>query len=98
MKTRVTALVVALLAASLGCEAASPASPAAVQAPARPFSNEALLEWVEAFFAWGDGKVTIDTIPQITLGSGTRLAVAKKTFTGDARMNDQAYLVVEDGA
>ena len=98
MKTRVIALVVALLAASLGCEAASPASPAAVQAPTRPFSNEALLEWVEAFFAWGDGKVTIDTIPQVTLGSGTRLAVAKKTFTGDARMNDQAYLVVEDGA
>src|SRR5450756_1129669 len=115
MKTRVTALVVVLVAAALGCEAASPASPAAVQtaapkpaaaapnsaaapAPARSSSNEALLEWVEAFFAWGDGKVTIDTITQVKLGSGTRLAIAKKTFTADARMNDQAYLVLDDGA
>lgn len=115
MKIRVTALVVVLVAAALGCEAASPASPAAVQtaapkpaaaapnsaaapAPARSSSNEALLEWVEAFFAWGDGKVTIDTITQVKLGSGTRLAIAKKTFTADARMNDQAYLVLDDGA
>ncbi|MCM3875282.1 MAG: DsbA family protein [Thermoanaerobaculia bacterium] len=118
MKTRVTALVVFLSAAALGCEAASPApsaSPAAGQAaapkrsapatnaaaapaPARSSSNEALLEWVEAFFAWGDGKVTIDPIGQVNLGSGTRLAVAKKAFTADARMNDQAFLVLEDGA
>jgi protein-disulfide isomerase len=114
MKTRVAALVVVLFAVTLGCEAAPPASPAAGQAatpkpaaspaaaaapaPAWPFSNEALAEWVEAFFAWGDGKVTIETIAQVTLGSGTRLAVAKKTFTADARMNDQAYLVIEDGA
>jgi len=34
MKTRVTALVVVLVAAALGCEAASPASPAAVQTAA----------------------------------------------------------------
>ncbi len=111
MKTRVTALVVVLFAASLGCEAASPDAAAAGQAaapkraaapaapaPARSSSNEALLEWVGAFFAWGDGKVTIDTIPQVALGSGTRLAVAKKAFTADARMNDQAFLVIEDGA
>jgi protein-disulfide isomerase len=111
MKTCVTALVVVLFAASLGCEAASPDPAAAGQAaapkraaapatpaPARSSSNEALLEWVEAFFAWGDGKVTIDTIPQIALGSGTRLAVAKKAFTADARMNDQAFLLIEDGA
>ncbi|MDL2717523.1 MAG: thioredoxin domain-containing protein [Acidobacteriota bacterium] len=121
MKTRVSALVIVLLAATLGCEAAPPApaapaappapaqaaapkpavpaaSGAAAPAPARPLSNEALVEWVEGFFAWGDGKVTIETIPQITLASGTRLAAAKKAFTADARMNDQAYLVVEDGA
>ncbi|HEX7614988.1 MAG TPA: thioredoxin domain-containing protein, partial [Thermoanaerobaculia bacterium] len=112
MKTRITALVVVLFAASLGCEAASPVSPAgqaaapkpaaaapkSAAAPARSSSNEALLEWVEAFFAWGDGKVTIETIAQIPLGSGARLAVAKKTFTADARMNDQAYLVLDDSA
>jgi protein-disulfide isomerase len=112
MKTRVTVLVVVLLAAAFGCEAASPAvgqaaapkpaAPAsaapAFTAPARPSPNDAFLEWVEAFFAWGDGKVTLDTIPQIVFGTGTRLAVAKKTFTSDARMNDQVYVVLEDGA
>ncbi len=98
MKTRVSALVVLLAAVSLGCEAASPTPSAAAPAPARSSSNEALLEWVDAFFAWGDGKVTIETISQVSLGGGARLAVAKKTFTADARMNDQAYLVLEDGA
>ncbi|MFI5198026.1 MAG: DsbA family protein [Thermoanaerobaculia bacterium] len=112
MKTRVTVLVVVLIAAALGCEAApsaagqaaapKPAAPAsaapASTAPARPGPNDALLEWVEAFFAWGDGKVTLDSIPQIAFGTGTRLEVAKKTFTSDARMNDQVYLVIEDGA
>ncbi|MGZ5425808.1 MAG: DsbA family protein [Thermoanaerobaculia bacterium] len=111
MKSRVTLPAIALLAAALGCEASSPAagqpaapkpaapaSPAAASAPARPSSNDALLEWVEAFFAWGEGKVTLETVPQVVLGGGARLVVAKKTFTADARMNDQAYLVVEDGA
>jgi protein-disulfide isomerase len=111
MKSRVTLPVIALLAASLGCEASSPAagqpaapkpaapaSGAAASAPARPSSNDALLEWVEAFFAWGEGKITLETVPQVVLGGGARLVVAKKTFTADARMNDQAYLVVEDGA
>lgn len=111
MKSRATLPVIALLAAALGCEASSPAagqpaapkptapaSPAAASAPARPSANDALLEWVEAFFAWGEGKVTLDTVPQVVFGGGTRLVVAKKTFTADARMNDQAYLVVEDGA
>lgn len=114
MKTRVPALVVVLVTAALACEAAPPQPPSAgqapvakpaaappsvaAQAPARALSNEALLEWAEAFFAWGDGKTTIDTITQVTLGGGARLAVAKKAFTADARMNDQAYLVIEDGA
>jgi protein-disulfide isomerase len=111
MKSRATLPVITLLAAALGCEASSPAagqpaapkptapaSPAAASAPARPSANDALLEWVEAFFAWGEGKVTLDTVPQVVFGGGTRLVVAKKTFTADARMNDQAYLVVEDGA
>jgi protein-disulfide isomerase len=111
MKSRVTLSVIAMLAAALGCEASSPAggqpaapkpappaSSAAASAPARPSSNDALLEWVEAFFAWGEGKVTLETVPQVVFGGGVRLVVAKKTFTADARMNDQAYLVVEDGA
>jgi protein-disulfide isomerase len=112
MKMRLTTLVVVLFAAALACDAASPAAgqatapkraapatnSATAPAPARSSSNEALLEWVEAFFAWGDGKVTIDTIPQVTFASGTRLAVAKKTFAADARMNDQAFLVLEEGA
>ena len=84
-------------AAKPGSAAAAPAS-AAAPAPARSSSNEALVEWVDAFFAWGDGKVTIETIAQVSLGSGARLVVAKKAFTADARMNDQAYLVLEDGA
>ena len=44
------------------------------------------------------GRSTLDTIPQVTLGNGARLAVAKKAFTADARINDQAFLVLEDGA
>ena len=111
MNSRVTLPVIALLAAALGCEASSPAagqpaapkpaapaSGAAASAPARPSSNDALLDWVEAFFAWGEGKITLETVPQVVLGGGARLVVAKKTFTADARMNDQAYLVVDDGA
>jgi protein-disulfide isomerase len=109
MKSRVTLPVIALLAAALGCEASSPAgqsappkpsgpaSPAAAQAPARPSQSDAFLQWVEPFFAWGEGKVTLETVPQVVLGGGARLVVAKKTFTADARMNDQAYLVVEEG-
>lgn len=109
MKSRVTLPVIALLAAALGCEASSPAgqsaaprpsgpaSPAAAPAPARPSPGDAFLEWVEAFFAWGEGKITLETVPQVFLGGGARLVVAKKTFTADARMNDQAYLVVEEG-
>jgi protein-disulfide isomerase len=109
MKSRVTLPVIALLAATLGCEASSPAgqsappkpsgpaSPAAAQAPARPSQSDAFLQWVEPFFAWGEGKVTLETVPQVVLGGGARLVVAKKTFTADARMNDQAYLVVEEG-
>ena len=86
-------------AAKPGSAAAAPASAAApAPAPARSSSNEALVEWVDAVFAWGDGKVTIETISQVSLGSGARLVVAKKAFTADARMNDQAYLVLEDGA
>jgi len=108
MKPRVTLSVVALLAAlgsasspTAGQPAASkpgaPASSAAASA-ARPVSNDALLEWAGAFFAWGEGKVTLDPVPQVAFGGGTRLLVAKKTFASDARLNDQAYLVVEDGA
>ena len=109
MKSRVTLPVIALLAAALGYEASSsaagqpaaskPAAPASsAAAAARPTSNDALLEWVDAFFAWGEGKVTLETMPQVVFGGGARLVVARKTFTADARMNDQAYLVVEGGA
>ncbi|HEX5856268.1 MAG TPA: thioredoxin domain-containing protein [Thermoanaerobaculia bacterium] len=106
MKTRVTVPAAVLLAAVLGGGAASPVAgqaatqkPAAPSAsPARPGASDALLEWVEAFFAWGEGKVTLDTVPQIGLGTGVRLAVAKKAYTVDARMNDQAYLVIDDSA
>ena len=105
MKTRVTALVAVLLAAALGCEASPPAAQASAQKPvpkstasARPGPNDAFLEWVEAFFAWGEGKMTLDTIPQIVFGTGVRLAVARKAYTVDARMNDQAYLVTDDSA
>jgi protein-disulfide isomerase len=109
MKSRVTLPVIALLAAALGYEASSsaagqpaaskPAAPASLAAAAaRPTSNDALLEWVDAFFAWGEGKVTLETMPQVVFGGGARLVVARKTFTADARMNDQAYLVVEGGA
>ena len=106
MKPRVSLPVIALLAAALGCEAAPPVAgqaaaqkPAASSAsPARPGSNDALVEWVEAFFAWGEGKTTLEAVAQIALGTGARLVVAKKTYTLDARMNDQAYLVIDDSA
>jgi protein-disulfide isomerase len=110
MKSRVMLPVIALLVAALGSEASSPsggqpaapnpaapASSASAAGPARSSPNDALAEWVEAFFAWGEGKVTLETVPQVVLGGGARLVVAKKVFTADARMNDQAYLVVEDG-
>ena len=109
MKSRVTLPVVAMLAV-LGCESspaagqpaatkpAAPGSSAAPSAAARPVSNDALLEWVDGFFAWGEGKVTLEAVPQVVFGGGTRFLVAKKTFAADARVNDQAYLVVEDGA
>ena len=109
MKSRVTLPVVVLLAVALGGEASSPSGqPAAAvaaasdaaataSAPALPASND-LLEWVGGFFAWGEGKASIDPVPQVVLGGGARLVAAKKTFTADARMNDQVFLVVEDGA
>src|ERR1039457_7431381 len=103
MKSRVTLPVIALLAAALGYEASSsaagqpaaskPAAPASsAAAAARPTSNDALLEWVDAFFAWGEGKVTLETMPQVVFGGGGRPGGGREALTAAARTEQHGPL------
>ena len=68
--------------------------PAAAQKSADP-RTEALLGWLEGFFPWGSGELTLDAVDAVKV-PGWRLYRAAKKFTIDERANDQAYILADD--
>lgn len=70
--------------------------PAAKSAPrsADP-RTEALTAWLEGYFPWGAGEMTIEDVPQARV-AGYRCVRAKKQYAADARMVDSTYLLLTD--
>ena len=85
---------------SLAAAAAAPAEPKPSAPPvAAPKSadprTEALLGWLEDFFPYGPGELTLDALDTVKI-PGWRLYRASKKFTVDERANDQAFVVADD--
>lgn len=83
-------------AAAPDAERAPGAAPAAIALPksADP-RTEALLGWLEGYFPWGEGEMTLDPLDAVKI-PGWRLHRASKKFAGDARANDQTFVLAED--
>ncbi len=98
MKTTVRTALALSFVLGLSCNAAQPAAPkpAAAKPAAAPAKADPLTEWVDGLFAWGAGQTTLEEITTVKI-PGTRIYLAKRTYTADPRMNDQAHLFVEDG-
>lgn len=89
--------------------AAEKPAPAAATAPAAPQPSdpiaaapksadprtEALLGWLEGFFPYGPGALTLDALDAVSI-PGWRLYRAAKKFTVDERANDQAFVLADD--
>lgn len=95
MKTLARTAAALLFVLGLSCHAAQNAPPPAAARPAAA-KADSLKEWVDGLFAWGAGQTTLEEITTVRIPA-TRIYLAKRTFTQDARMNDQAHLFVEDG-
>ena len=97
MKTTVRTALALSFVLGLSCNAAQPAAPkpAAPRPAAAPAKADPLTEWVDGLFAWGAGQTTLEEITTVKI-PGTRIYLAKRTYTADPRMNDQAHLFVED--
>ena len=88
---------------------ATATAPAAAAAPAEPTPSapplaapksadprtEALLAWLEDFFPYGPGELTLDALDTVKI-PGWRLYRASKKFTVDERANDQAFVLADD--
>ena len=57
--------------------------------------TEALLGWLDGYFPWGAGELTIDALDAVGI-PGWRLYRASKAFAGDKRANDQAFVLADD--
>ncbi len=95
MKTIVRTALVVASSVALTCGAAQ--QPAPAKAPAAAGAKDSLQNWAEGIFAWGPGQMTLEEINTVKL-PGWKIYVAKRTYTQDARMNDQAHLFVEEGS
>lgn len=76
-----------------------PAAPTAAQPAPKVASDprlSALLSWLEPVFPWGAGETTLDELTQVKI-RGHRLMKASKKYTVEARMNDTAFVALEDG-
>ena len=80
--------------AAAPAETKPPAPPAAAPKSADP-RTEALLGWMEGFFPYGPGELTLDALDAVKI-PGWRLYRAAKKSTVDERANDQAFLLAED--
>jgi hypothetical protein len=91
-------------AAEKATPAAPPQAAAAAPAPAAPAlaapkvadpRTEALLGWLEGYFPWGAGELTLDALDAVRI-PGWRLYRAAKKYTADERANDQAFVLADD--
>jgi protein-disulfide isomerase len=73
--------------------AAAPAVPSAAKT-ADP-RMQALVAWMEGFFPYGAGELTVEDVTQLKV-PGYRLVRAVKTYGSDPRANDQAYAALDD--
>jgi hypothetical protein len=98
MKTLVRTAFALLFVSGISCPAAQTAAPpaAAPKPPAAPVKSDPLTEWVEGLFAWGAGQTTLEEITTLRI-PGTRIYMAKRAYTSDARMNDQTHMFFEEG-
>jgi hypothetical protein len=97
MKTLVRTTFALLFVLGLSCHAAQNAPPPAAAKPAPAAAKaDSLTEWANGLFAWGAGKTTLEEITTVKI-PGTRIYLAKRTYSADPRMNDQAHLFVEEG-
>jgi protein-disulfide isomerase len=97
MKTLARTTYALLAALGLSCAAAQQPPPKSAPAAAAPARSDGLTDWASGFFAWGAGQTTLEEITSVKI-PGTRVYLAKRTYTQDPRMNDQAHLFVEDGS
>ncbi|MGA7990692.1 MAG: DsbA family protein [Thermoanaerobaculia bacterium] len=102
MKTSARTVFALLAALGLACNAAPqpaqkpPAAPAPVSTSLAAKTADPLTEWADGLFAWGAGQTTLEEITTVKIPF-TRIYLAKRIYTADPRMNDQAHLFVEDG-
>jgi protein-disulfide isomerase len=76
---------------------ASAAAPGTAAPAAGAPGADALTRWVEAFFPYGAGETKQEEVPQIKI-PGARLLRFTRSFTADSHFNDQAFVVMEEGA
>jgi hypothetical protein len=88
---------------------AHPTAPATAALPSQPKASdpvaaapksadprtEALLGWLEGFFPYGPGELTLDALDAVKI-PGWRLYRAAKKFSADERANDQAFVLADD--
>lgn len=86
-------------AAEKPAPAAAPAESKPAAPPAAPKSadprTEALAGWLDTYFPWGAGELSIDAIDAVKI-PGWRLYRASKKFAADERANDQAFVLADD--
>lgn len=82
--------------ASAAAPAAAPApSPAATPRKSADPRTEALVSWMQDFFPWGPGELTLEPLDVVRI-PGWRLYRAGKAFTVDKRADDQAFVLADD--
>lgn len=74
--------------------AAAPAAPASAPKSADP-RTEALLGWLEGYFPYGEGELALDALDAVRI-PGWRLYRVSKSYAGDKRANDQAFVLADD--
>ena len=75
--------------------APQPSDPIAAAPKSADPRTEALLGWLEGFFPYGPGELTLDALDAVRI-PGWRLYRAAKKFTIDERANDQAFVLADD--
>ncbi len=82
-------------AAATAPAAPQPSDPIAAAPKSADPRTEALLGWLEGFFPYGPGELTLDALDAVRV-PGWRLYRAVKKSTVDERANDQAFVLADD--
>ncbi len=85
-----------LASATASPQALPPPAPTAAPRPKMDPKLEPVAAWLGGLFTWGPGEVYLEDLLVYKV-KGHRLMKASKTF-GDARNNDQTFLVLDEGS